>query len=78
MLYLAATVIFVIGGVGVLARASWGNVVLVTAAIFSSVIILVFWDGKFEQLPDKGFVGILINILVVAALFLLERPDAVA
>lgn len=70
MLILAALV-FVIAGVAVLAKLSWGRPVTIIAASFSSLLYLLMWDGSFQQLPDKGFVGILINLAVIALTFIL-------
>lgn len=73
VLYGAATIIFVVSGVGILARASWWHPLLIIAALFASAITLLFWDGQLQRLPDKGFVGILINIAILVVIFLIDR-----
>lgn len=72
-LYLVATVLFVISGISILLRADWWNPFVVGAAVFSSVVVFLFWDGKFQQLPDKGFVGVLINLVILVAAYLMTR-----
>ncbi|MBZ0303430.1 MAG: hypothetical protein K8J31_27050 [Anaerolineae bacterium] len=72
-LYLLATVLFVISGLSILLRADWWNPFVVGAGVFSSVVVFLFWDGKFQQMPDKGFVGVLINLVILAAAFLMTR-----
>ncbi|MBZ0298030.1 MAG: hypothetical protein K8L99_36085 [Anaerolineae bacterium] len=72
-LYMLATALFVISGAGILLRTNWWTPVLVSATIFASAITIFFWDGKLLRLPDKGFIGILINIVILVGLFLIER-----
>jgi hypothetical protein len=73
VLYVLATILFVAGGAAILLHANWWNPILVGAAIFSSAITIVFWDGKMQQLPEKGFVGLLINVVILAAVLLMSR-----
>jgi hypothetical protein len=68
-----ATLFFVVGGVSLLARTTWANSLLLSAAIFSSVVIFFFWDGQWQRLPDKGFVGIAINLAALVLVVLLQR-----
>lgn len=66
-LYVLAVVLFVVAGLSGLLRAgAWSSLVTLAAA-FSSLTIVLFWDGVLRRMPDKGFVGVLINagILVV-------------
>jgi hypothetical protein len=73
LLYILATVILAMSGVSLLFHATWWKPFLVGAAVFSSAIVILFWDGKMQQLPEKGFVGLLINIVLIAGVFLLYR-----
>jgi hypothetical protein len=40
------------------------------AAAFSAVVFLLFWDGKIQDLDDKGGVGLLINLAILVALLI--------
>jgi NADH:ubiquinone oxidoreductase subunit K len=71
-LYVLATILFVVSGVGVLFRANWWNPLLVVTALFSSATFILFWDGTTQQLPGKGFVGLLLNVLILGAVFLIN------
>ncbi len=73
VLYLLAVILFVISGVAFLLQASWWTTLLVIAAVFSSVLPVVFWDGQFQRMPDKGFVGLLINVALLVVVFLIDR-----
>lgn len=73
MLYLVATALFVLCGLAILFNVSGWQMVLIGTGIFASVVTVLFWDGQMQRLPDKGFIGVLINIAVIAAPFLFER-----
>jgi hypothetical protein len=66
---------FVAGGAGVLLRQPWWRSAAVGAAVFSTVIYLLFWDGAWRNLADKGLIAILINAAILAALLVLQWPD---
>jgi hypothetical protein len=48
--------------------------VVVSAAVFSSVIYILFWDGAMQSLANKGGAGLLINLAVLAALLIFHWP----
>ena len=66
---------FIIGGVGLLGGQVWWRPVAVSVAIFSSILYLLFWDGKMQELPNQGAVGILINVIILIAVFVLQWPN---
>lgn len=74
LLLVLAAVGFVAGGVGILWSQPWGRPVAVVSAILSSLIYLLFWDGGIQRLDNKGGIGILINLGVLAALLLFGWP----
>jgi uncharacterized membrane protein len=69
-----AAIGFVAGSTGLFLRQAWGRPVVVGVAAFSTVIIILFWDGKIQKLDDQGFVGILINIAILVVLLLIRWP----
>jgi hypothetical protein len=69
-----AAVAFIAGGMGLFARQTWWRPVILGAGAFSSVLFLLLWDGKFQALPDKGGVGILINLAIWMVVFILKWP----
>lgn len=71
--FLISVLIFAIAGFSVLLRAEWWQTGLIVAAVVSSLTIFAFWDGTLQRLPDKGFVGILINVALVAVVLLADR-----
>ena len=54
VLYLVATVAFVSGGIALFAEASWWRPLLACAAVFSSALILFFWEGGLQMAVQKG------------------------
>jgi hypothetical protein len=70
-----AAVGFVAGGVGILARQPWWRPVVVGAAALSSVVYILFWNGKMQRLDNQGGIGILINIAILVAVLILRWPN---
>ncbi len=69
-----AAVIFMIGGIGLLLGHGWSRPVIVAAAVFSSALYLLLWDGQFQALDNKGGVGILINLATILTLLVGKWP----
>jgi hypothetical protein len=75
VLYVLATIGFVAGGIGVFGQQPWWRSVVVGSAAFSTLIVLLFWDGKTQQLTDKGLIAVLINVVILVALLVLRWPS---
>ena len=67
------TIAFVAGGAGLLLNQDWWRPVALGAAAFSSLIYILSWDGAFQSLADKGWIGILLNVVIVAAVLILPQ-----
>jgi hypothetical protein len=76
VLFVLATIAFVISGIGIFFRAEWWRPVIIASAVFSSAIIILFWDGNRQLLVQKGLVGLLINLVILAALLVFGWPSA--
>jgi hypothetical protein len=61
---------FVAGGIGSLAGQGWWRPVVIGAAVTASALILLFWDGKMDMLDAKGGIGLLINLVILAVLYI--------
>jgi hypothetical protein len=70
-----AAIGFVAGGIGILFVQVWWRPVVVGAAAFSSIVFVLFWDGKMQKLDAQGGVGILINIAILAIVLILQWSD---
>jgi hypothetical protein len=70
---LLAALGFITGGLGLFFRAGWQQPVTVSAAVFSVLIYLLFWNGKFHDLPDQGMVGVLISLGILFVVIFLKQ-----
>ena len=68
--FILATLLYLVSGVGVLAQADWTRTLLLVSAAFSSLLLLIFWDGNPEMIVQKGLIGLLINIAVVVVVLM--------
>jgi hypothetical protein len=67
---------FVAGGAGLLTGQPWWRPLVVGAAAFSAVIYLLFWDGGWQDVDDKGAIGLLLDVAILAAVLVLSWPGA--
>jgi hypothetical protein len=72
--FVLAAIGFVAGGIGILVGQAWWRPVVVGTAAFSTVIILLFWDGKLWKLNDQGLIAVLINVAILVAVLVLRWP----
>ncbi|RPJ44270.1 MAG: hypothetical protein EHM21_10410 [Chloroflexi bacterium] len=72
ILLVLATLSFVVGGLGLLFQQAWWRPVTTGAAVLSSAIFLLFWNGKFQALDAQGGFALLINLAILVAAVLLK------
>jgi hypothetical protein len=77
VLYVIATLLFVVVGISVFSETDWTRPVLLGAALFSSALILLFWDGSLHLWMEKGMIGLFINLALLAVVWLV-RPSLLA
>jgi hypothetical protein len=65
---------FMVSGVGIFAKQGWWRPASVVAAVLSTAIFVLFWDGKFQHLDTNGGVGILIDLVILAAVLIFHWP----
>lgn len=70
-----AAIGFVVGGTGILVRQVWWRPVVLGSAAFSAVIYFLFWNGAWQDLDDKGGIGILIDAAILAAVLIFQWPN---
>ena len=61
---------FVAGGIALWARLSWRHPMVLGSAAFSTLIYLLFWNGKMQRLSDQGIIAIIINLVIIATLLI--------
>jgi hypothetical protein len=70
--FMLAAIMFVAGGTGLILGQAWWRPVVVSAAVFSSAIIVLFWDGRQKTWVDQGGIGLLINLAALAFTLILD------
>jgi uncharacterized membrane protein YphA (DoxX/SURF4 family) len=73
--YVLAAIGFVVGGIGIFVGQAWWRSAVVGSAAFSSVMIILFWNGKMQELADQGLIAIMINVAILVAVLVLRWPD---
>ena len=56
---------FVVCGLGLFLQQDWWRLAAAGSAVFSIVIFILFWNGKFHALDDQGGIGMLINLAIL-------------
>ena len=62
-------------GVGVLADLGWWRPVVVIGASVSTVLFVLFWDGRLKKLGERGVFGVLINVAVLLSVLVFDWPQ---
>ena len=65
---------FVVGALGLFLGQGWWRAAGAGAAVLSIATYLVFWNGKFLELPDQGGVGLLISLGILVIALTLKQP----
>lgn len=74
LVYGLTGVAFLIAGAGLLSRQDWSRPWLIGASLISAISILVFWDGGFDLLVQKGLLGFLISLGLLIGVLLFNWP----
>ncbi len=70
-----AAIGFVVSGIAILGGLTWWRPLIVGAAVFSSLLYALFWNGRMQQLDNQGVIGMLINGVVLITVLILRWPD---
>jgi hypothetical protein len=68
--YGLSTIVFLVAGVGLLAKQDWSRTWMIVASVISTITIFVFWDGNIGMPVEKGLLGLLINIGILIAILI--------
>lgn len=61
-----AALAFIVGGGALLFKQDWWRILVQGAAVFSSLLYMLMWDGGWQHLDNKGGVGFLLNLGILA------------
>lgn len=74
ILLVIIAVLLVIGGIGLLAKWELWRSIVIGGTLLSTVAYLLLWNGQMHRLDNQGFVSILINLAILAALLIFRWP----
>ncbi|MBI5954596.1 MAG: hypothetical protein HY865_23310 [Chloroflexi bacterium] len=66
---------YIASGIGLFLHQGWWRSVTLGAAVFSSLIFILFWDGRLHALDEKGGVGILLNLAIIVVVIIWKQPS---
>ncbi len=75
VLLVLAALGFVISGVGIFVKQTWWHTAVVVTATLSSLIFILFWNGGLQHLDNQGWIGILINLVILVVVLVFQWPD---
>jgi hypothetical protein len=70
--FVLAAFSFITGGVGILLSLTWELRAVLGASVFSSLVYILFWDGKLQKLDDQGGIGVFINLAIILAVLIMS------
>jgi hypothetical protein len=69
-----AALLFAAGGIGFLARQDWGQPVVIGAAVLSTLVFILFWNGQLQNLSEQGIVAVMINAAILLVILVIKWP----
>jgi hypothetical protein len=66
---------FVIGAAGIFFGQSWWRTAVTVSAVFSVVVYILFWNGRWQHLDGQGGVGILIDLAILVTVLVFRWPQ---
>jgi len=71
---LLAALGLVVGGSALLAKQAWWRPLIVGAAAFSTLIWVLFWNGRLQKLGNQGIFAVLINLAILIVVLIVRWP----
>ena len=66
---------FVAAGMALVFGQGWWRPTAVDAAVFSSLIFVLLWNGRMQKLDGQGAFAVLINAAILVAVLIVHWPD---
>jgi len=70
-----AAVSLAAGGIGLLMSQTWWRSVVLGAVAFSSIVYILFWNGRMQNLDGQGGVGLLIDVAILLIILVFRLPQ---
>ncbi len=68
-----AAIGFIAAGIALIFKQPWHSSIAVGAAILSSLVYILFWNGKLHDLDGQGGIGVFINAAILVLLFVVLK-----
>jgi hypothetical protein len=52
---------------------AWWQPVIVGTTVFSSVVYILLWNGRIQNLDSQGLAGLLINMAILLATYIVSH-----
>jgi hypothetical protein len=75
IILLLAAIGLVVAGVGIFVGQAWWRPVVVGVAAYSSVVFILFWNGRMQNLDGQGGIGLLIDMAILFSVLILRWPQ---
>ena len=66
--YAVSTFLLVIAAIAILMASAWKIYPLLFGSMSSAVTIIIFWDGKKDKIIEKGLLGFIIDVTIIAVI----------
>ena len=71
---IVAAIGLIVGGIGIFAGQAWWQSLVVGAAAFSTIVYIIFWNGRMQNLDAQGAVGMLIDLAILLTVLIFRWP----
>ena len=72
ILHSLSGLLFLAVAVGVYASNTWKMQFLLAVAILSSFTIILYFDGSWQMMVQKGLIGLIINLFIISCILILR------
>jgi hypothetical protein len=76
ILLIVTAIGLVAGGIGTVANQPWWQQAIMGATVLSSIVYILLWNGKIQDLDGQGAIGLLINAAILIVVLVLQRSPA--
>lgn len=75
--FFLAAAAFAVSGIALMLRQPWWQGLAAAVAVLSTLVILLVWNGRMQELSEQGLIAVIINVAVMVAALGLHWPSVV-
>jgi hypothetical protein len=61
---------FIAGGIALFLNVNWWQQIVIISVAFSSIILILLWNGSLQKLADQGLIGVILNLVILSYLLI--------